>query len=199
MSPISHFVGSWLIAAVTTDNLRDRKLVTLAGVIPDVDGMGILIDWGKALLTGEPATYNYYHHYHHILLHGWPGALAVAIALTFFAQKRWRVFLLCLVIFHVHLLCDLVGSRGPSPSDLWPISYGEPLWRQPIWIWRSQWRLDGWQNKVVFVGLFGSALWLASTRGYSFLELFSRKLDTTVVGVLQQWRTRALARWRNRE
>ena len=35
MSPFTHFVGSWLIASATTDNPRDRKLVTLAGILPD--------------------------------------------------------------------------------------------------------------------------------------------------------------------
>ncbi|MEI6197851.1 MAG: H-X9-DG-CTERM domain-containing protein [Verrucomicrobiota bacterium] len=40
MSPFAHLIGSWLVASVTTNNPRDRKLVTLAGVLPDVDGLG---------------------------------------------------------------------------------------------------------------------------------------------------------------
>lgn len=182
------------MATVATDNPRDRKLVTVAGIIPDVDGLGIVVDMAKSLASGEPATYEYYQHYHHLLLHGWPGAVAVAAVLACFARKRWRVLLLCLLTFHLHLLCDLVGSRGPSPSDLWPISYGEPLFRLPIWIWRGQWKLDGWQNQLVFVGLFVSALWVATQRGYSFVELFSRKWDTVFVGVLQKWRAAAMSR-----
>jgi hypothetical protein len=44
MSPFAHFVGSWLIASATTNNPRDRKLVTLAGALPDADGLGVIPD-----------------------------------------------------------------------------------------------------------------------------------------------------------
>ena len=44
MSPLTHLVGSWLIAVATTDNPRDRKLVTWAGVLPDADGLGVIPD-----------------------------------------------------------------------------------------------------------------------------------------------------------
>lgn len=177
-----------MVATATTDNPRDRKLVTLAGVAPDLDGLGILADWSQSLLTGEPATYAYYQHYHHLLLHGWPGAVAVALALMWFARKRWRVFLLCLLAFHVHLLCDLVGSRGPTPADYWVIAYSEPLFKHPVWMWDGQWRLDGWQNKLIFVGLLGASFWVATQRGYSFVELFSRKGDAVFVSTLRKWR-----------
>lgn len=39
MSPIAHFMGSWLVAAATLDKPRDRRLVTLAGILPDADGL----------------------------------------------------------------------------------------------------------------------------------------------------------------
>ena len=44
MSPLTHLVGSWLVAVATTNNPRDRKLVTLAGVLPDADGLGAVAD-----------------------------------------------------------------------------------------------------------------------------------------------------------
>jgi len=190
MSPGAHLLGSWLVAAVTTENPRDRKLVTLAGVIPDADGLGILVDWTQAALSGAPTTYSYYQYYHHLLLHGWPGAIGVALVLTAFARQRWRVLLLCLLTFHLHLLCDLLGSRGPTPSDFWPIAYGEPLFRHPVWIWRGQWRLDGWQNQLIFLLLFGTDLWQATRRGYSFMELFGRRVDTAFVALLRRWKSK---------
>jgi hypothetical protein len=188
MSPVAHLVGSWLVAVAATDNARDRKLVTLAGVIPDADGLGILVDWTRAALSGEPATYNWYQQHHHLLLHGWPGALAVAVALTCFANKRWRTLVLCLLVFHLHLLCDLLGSRGPSPGDLWPISYGEPLFRHPIWIWRGQWKLDGWQNQSIFLVLFAASVWVAIRKGCSFVELFGKRADAAFVATLRKWK-----------
>jgi hypothetical protein len=188
MSPVAHFLGSWLIASATTTNARDRKLVTLAGIIPDADGLGLIADVAVALATGRENTFHYYQKYHHELLHGWPGALIVAGLLACFAQQRWRVASLCLLTFHLHLICDLIGSRGPSPWDLWPISYGEPLFRQPVFFWRRQWRLDGWQNRIVCITVFLSELWLAPRRGYSCLQVVSRKADRAVVAVLQKWR-----------
>src|ERR1017187_8961925 len=127
MSPLAHLVGSWLVAVATTNNSRDRKLVTLAGVLPDADGLGAVVDVVGSAISGKPNTFQYYQQYHHILLHGWPGAIAVSVLLMFFARQHWRVFLLCLLTFHLHLLCDLVGSRGPDFGDFWPICYSEPL------------------------------------------------------------------------
>jgi len=179
-----------LVGAVVTNNPRDRKLVTLAGIIPDADGLGMVVDVGLGLISGKEVTFHYYQQFHHLLMHGWPAALAVVALLAGFARNRARVFVFGLLTFHLHLVCDLIGSRGASPSDLWPICYGEPLFSHPIWIWRGQWRLDGWQNQSVFVVVFLVALWLAAGRGYSFVELAGRRVDTVFVGVLQKWRTR---------
>jgi inner membrane protein len=44
VSPESHLLASWIIAAKTTDNLRDCRLVTLAGILPDADGLGLIVD-----------------------------------------------------------------------------------------------------------------------------------------------------------
>jgi hypothetical protein len=119
--------------------------------------------------------------------------LIVAIALTCFGRQRWGVAFGCLITFHLHLLCDLLGSRGPSPADLWPICYGEPLFRHPIWLWRGQWRLDGWQNTAIVLVVFALSLWVAVKRGHSFVEVFSQRLDSSFVGVLRKWRERVSA------
>jgi hypothetical protein len=94
-----------------------------------------------------------------------------------------------LVTFHLHLLCDLLGSRGPTPADLWPICYSEPFFRHPIWFWRGQWRLDGWQNQLICVAVFAAVFRVAVRRGHSFVEVFSSRLDRVVVEVLRKWQT----------
>jgi len=187
MSPITHFVASWLVAAVATDNPRDRKLVTWAGVLPDADGLGAVADVLGAAITGTENKFYYYQHFHHALLHGWPGALGVALILALFARKKPKVFFWCLVTFHLHLLCDLLGSRGPDAGDLWPICYAEPLFRHPMWFWKGQWRLDGWQNKIIFLALFAASLRLAVKRGYSFVECFNARADKVFVQTLRKW------------
>jgi inner membrane protein len=192
MSPETHLLASWVIGAKMTDNTRDCRLVALAGVLPDLDGLGLIADaftramgWKKTL---------FYEHYHHYLLHGALGGLVIAGVLMLFAQRKWRVALLCLAVFHLHLLCDFVGSRGPSPEDLWPIFYLGPFDKDPMWIWKGQWRLDGWQNRIISVALFAWALWLAVQKGYSFVGVFSRRLDRTFVRVLRKWHADLVSR-----
>ena len=58
MSPVAHFIGSWLVAAATTNNVRDRRLVTLAGVLPDLDGLGMVADAAKALSSGQEMNFH---------------------------------------------------------------------------------------------------------------------------------------------
>ncbi|HHY86588.1 MAG TPA: metal-dependent hydrolase [Verrucomicrobia bacterium] len=185
MSPEAHLFASWLIAAGTTRNQRDLRLVTLAGIAPDLDGLGIVADGLNALAGRE--TF-FYHDYHHYLLHWVFGAVAVAGFLALFARERWRVALLALIVFHLHLLCDLAGSRGPSPVDLWPIHYLGPFSREPVWLWTGQWQLDGWQNRVIGVCLLAAVLWIGAGRGETVVGVFSRRLDAIVAPVLVRWR-----------
>jgi hypothetical protein len=185
MSPLTHLLASWIVAAKTTDNLRDRRLVALAGVAPDLDGLGIVVDWAKgAFTTGK---FYYYPTYHHWLLHGLPAAVGCSILMAALARRHWRVLWLSFLTFHLHLLCDLAGSRGPDKMDRWPIFYLGPLSQHPMWIWKYQWPLDGWQNRVIFVGLFVWCLWLAVKIGDSFVGVINRRCDQVFVGVLQKW------------
>jgi len=193
MSPLTHLLASWVIAAKTTDNPRDCRLVALAGILPDADGLGLAEDLANAALGGKPT--HFYGQYHHYWLHGIFGAVVIAFLLACFAKQRWRVALLALIVFHLHLLCDFVGSRGPSPEDLWPIFYLGPYDKDPLWVWKGQWRLDGWQNKIVFFTLFAWSLQLAVTRGHSVVGVFNRRADAVFVGVLRGWWSSWL-RWR---
>jgi inner membrane protein len=186
MSPVVHLIGSWLVASATTSNPQDRKLVTLAGVLPDADGLGVVADVAGSLISGKESTFYYYQTYHHSLMHGWPAAIAISVLFVFFGKQKWRVLVLCLLTFHLHLLCDLIGSRGPNAGDLWPICYSEPLFRHPIWFWKHQWKLDGWQNQLIFIALFLLSLWVAIKKGCWFVEVISSRADKIFVGVLQK-------------
>lgn len=180
MSPETHLLTSWIVAAKTTRSLRDCRLVTLAGFVPDADGLGLIVD----LLTGRTMLY---HQYHHMLLHGAFGALLTATLFSLFAKDRWRVFLLSLFVFHLHIFCDLVGSRGPAPEDLWPIHYFGPFSRDPVWLWTGQWALDAWPNRVVGVIVLGLALWLPIRLGHSAVGVFSARADARFVAILRKW------------
>jgi len=176
----------WLIAAYATDNPRDCRLVTLASILPDADGLGLLVD-GVNHLLGHPQTH-FYVRYHHFLLHGLFGAMLLTLVFAALARKRGRVALLCVLVYHLHLVCDLVGSRGPAPEDLWPIFYFGPFDKDPMWLWKHQWRLDGWQNRYFSVAIFFWALLLAELKGHSVVGVFNRRLDAVFVSVLRKWR-----------
>lgn len=184
MFPLTHLLSSWVIGAASTRIPRDCRLVALAGIAPDLDGAGIIVD-GLNALAGHRSLY--YAHYHHYLLHGWLAGVILAAVAACLASDKLRVALLVLAVFHLHLLFDFVGSRGPSPEDLWPIFYHGPFDKDPMWIWKGQWRLDSWINRVFTLALFAAAWWLAVVKGHSFVGVFSRRLDRIVVPVLQKW------------
>jgi hypothetical protein len=186
MSPVTHLFASWLIAA-RTNNPRDCRLIALAGILPDADGSGILLDLGAWAMGKEQTMF--YGRYHHYLLHGWFGGVLITALLTCFARQRLRVAVLCVVVFHLHLLCDLVGSRGPSPEDLWPIFYFGPFDKDPMWLWKGQWPLGAWPNQLLSVVLFVWGLRLATKLGHSFVGVFNRRADAVFVNVLRGWKT----------
>jgi hypothetical protein len=177
--------------AKATDNARDCRLVTLAGILPDADGIGLLADGLNQALGRQPTFY--YQHYHHYLLHGAFGAVLVSGFLALFARNKWRVALLCLAVFHLHLLCDFIGSRGPRPEDLWPIYYFGPFRQDPTWVWKGQLPLDAWPNRLLAVCLLAAALWMPVRLGYSVAGVFSARLDRAVVAALRKWHASLLA------
>ena len=185
MNPFTHLLVSWIVAIKTTDNLRDRRLVTLAGVAPDLDGLGILADWAKGGFSTD--KYLCYQEYHHWIGHGLPAALGCSILMAVLARRHWRVLGLSFLMFHLHLLCDLIGSRGPDKSDIWPIFYFGPLSQHPMWMWSHQWQLDGWQNRVFTLILFAWSLWIGVRCGETFVAVINKRVDGVFVETLQKW------------
>jgi membrane-bound metal-dependent hydrolase YbcI (DUF457 family) len=189
VSPLTHLLASWIVAAKTTDNPRDCRLVTLAGVLPDLDGAGLLVDLARSWATGID-DFSLYQQYHHTLLHGVFGAAVIAGLAAAFARRRLRVAVVALALVHLHLLCDLLGSRGPDPGDLWTIPYLAPFSFRWTWIWQNQWRLDGWQNQVITLVLLAWMMRLAIQRGDSVVGVISRRADAAFVRVLRGWAER---------
>lgn len=185
MSPITHLLASWIVAAKTTDNLRDRRLVSLAGVAPDLDGLGIIVDIVKGNFARGDLVY--YPTWHHWLAHGLPAAVVISAALAACARRKGRVLGLGLLVFHLHLLCDYFGSRGPGRMDYWYIYYLGPFSLRPRWAWDHQWALDAWPNRVITVVLFFWSLWLAVKMGDSFVGVINRRVDKVFVDVLRKW------------
>lgn len=181
MSPVTHFLSGWVLAnAAHVGSRRDRALVTLSSVVPDVDGLGIVAEVLTRNSSYPLLWFSQYHHFLHNL------AFAVAIALLAFAlaEQKVKTAVQCLLGFHLHLLEDLLGSRGPD-GDQWPIPYLAPFSHALNLTWHGQWGLNAWPNFAITIGLLGVTLYLAWSREYSPLEMVSARADREVVGALR--------------
>jgi inner membrane protein len=182
MSPITHFLMGWTVAnAAPSLTKRERALVTWAGVVPDIDGLGII---AEKLTQNSSHPLNWWSNYHHLFGHNLSFALVVAAIAAIFARQKTKTAFLVLLSFHLHLLGDLVGGRGPD-GDQWPIVWLLPFSDRVQLTWSGQWALNAWPNFIVTAVLFGMTLVLARRRGFSPVEMFSTKADAIFVRALR--------------
>jgi hypothetical protein len=181
MSPVTHFFSGWVLANCAQLNRKDRALVTLACVIPEIDGLGII---PEVLTRNSAHPLLWFTLYHHAL-HNLAFALVVTAVALVLATRRWTTGLLVLLSFHLHLFEDLLGSRGPDGYQ-WPIPYLEPFSSSLPLVWSGQWGLNAWPNVLLTIGLLFLTLWLARRRGFSPLEMISPKADASLVAALRQ-------------
>ncbi len=166
-----HLAISWLVGHRLPER-RDRRLVTWAGVVPDLDGV--------SLLFGVEA----YSKYHHTVSHGLIAAVVVAGTFGFLSGDRWKTMLLSLAAFHIHLICDLVGSG--AQGEPWPIVYLWPFSSRDIFFTHG-WDLASPQNAVVWLVCIALTIRIALTRGRTFAEAFlPAKADAAVVATLRK-------------
>jgi len=174
MNPLVHAELGWLTAQGLPAR-RDRVLVTLSGVAPDLDGL--------SLLGGQEA----YATWHHVLSHGALAAGLICGGLATLGVQRWRTFLLALGAFHLHLLCDLVGSGDFALGGSgWPLLYLWPFSRLEL-SWSGQWDLVSWQNTLVgLAATVACVLTAASPLQRTAVELFSTRADAAVVETVRR-------------
>jgi inner membrane protein len=188
LNPITHFLTGWAVAnSVPSLGVRDRALITLAGVVPDIDGLGAISD----ILTRNSAHptewFSLYHHQLHNLTFG----LIVAGLAYALARHKWAAGLLALLSFHLHLFEDIIGARGPDGYP-WPIPYLKPFSDAAQFVWSGQWALNAWPNFVITIVLLLIAFYLAWSRGYSPLEMVSTRADHAFVEALRRRFPRSL-------
>jgi len=183
MSPVTHFLFGWLAAnASTTNNRRERALITLAGVAPDVDGLGIIAD---VLTRNSTNPLNWFSQYHHLLGHNLVFGLLLVALTMLVAKRKLQTASLVFFSFHLHLLCDLVGSRSPDGYQ-WPIAYLFPFSDVLQLTWSGQWELNAWQNFVITGVVLIGGFTLAMKRGVSPLEMISASANRSFVDTLRR-------------
>lgn len=180
MSPITHFLTGWVLSSAAGLDRRSRAVASFACVVPDVDGLGII---PELLTRGSKHPLLWFSEYHHDL-HTLFFALIVSL-FVFGISRRWLLAGLAFASFHVHLLEDLLGSRGPD-GYTWPIPYLFPFSTGGTWVWEGQWQLNAWPNILLTVCLVLATLWIGIARGITPVELVSLRADQAVVAVIRQ-------------
>lgn len=175
MHPPTHALIGWGVANLAPSlDRRARALVFFASVIPDLDGL--------TFFGGEKL----YQTWHRILCHNVSFALACTAVATALSPAGRRTLTAGIVFlnFHLHLLCDLLGSAGPDGS-LWGIPYLQPF---SAWMLDNshQWGLRSWQNAAITIAALAWAVVIALRRGRSPVEPFSLEGDRAVVEVIRR-------------
>ena len=168
MHPPSHLIISWIVGHRLPER-RDRRLVAWAGMAPDLDGLTLL------------ASVDAYGRWHHVLGHGIVAAVLVTALMTAFARDRLKVAALAFTAFHVHLLCDLLGS-----GVQWGIHYFWPFSDHEFFS-PYRWDLASWQNGTITALALLVCVRLALVHGRTFAETFlPAKADEAVVETLRR-------------
>ncbi|MCW5198537.1 metal-dependent hydrolase [Desulfobulbus sp. F3] len=182
MSPVSHLLVGWLTANTMPLDRRERLLITFSGIAPDIDGLGIIADW---LTKNSSTPLQWWGDYHHLLGHNIAIAALLAMTVFLLAGKQKAAACLSLVSYHLHLFCDLLGSRGPDGYQ-WPIPYLWPFSSSWQWAWEGQWALNSWQNMLITAASLAATFYLAWKNGFSPLEFFSSKADRKFSAALHE-------------
>lgn len=180
----THFFAGWLVATTVEDlTSRERAFVAFAGVIPDVDGLGILAEWFTRD-SSHPLTW--YSDYHHVLGHNLAFGIAVSALVWTLSRRsqRWRVALLALVAFHLHLLGDIAGS-GSLDGYRWSVPYLWPFSHALDVTWAGGWPLSSWQNTAITIALMLAIVTVSWRVGYSPAILVNRKADAVFIASLR--------------
>jgi len=142
---------------------------------------------GLSLFFGVEA----YVKYHHVLTHGIVAAVIVTAVCAVLARDRVKVALLSLAAFHLHLVCDLVGSGADGQP--WPIVYLWPFSLHETMFFHG-WDLASPQNAFVWLAAVAATIWIGVRYGRTFAEAFlSASADARVVATLRKYFTRSQA------
>jgi len=200
MSPVTHFFAGWVLASVfparrpASLTRREKILVVAAAVAPDLDGAGLLPELLTRNSSHPLLWFSQYHHTLHTLAFALVCTLAAYLIAGPWAnftfgpviQGRrspthpWLTALLVFVSFHLHLLCDLLGARGPDGYQ-WPIPYLRPFSNTLQLTWHGQWALNGWQNFAITGFLLLATFWIGWKYGSSPVELASARGNDSAV------------------
>jgi hypothetical protein len=114
MSPITHLLASWTVASIPRLERRDRAIITLAGISPDIDGVGILAELATRH-TEQPLLW--WSKYHHVIGHNLAFGISIFITAAAIAKRRLLTAGLAFFVFQGNLCLSksvsFSGRAGP--------------------------------------------------------------------------------------
>ncbi len=193
MAPGTHALIGWWTANVLSLSRRDRFLVFAGGVLPDIDGLGLLF-------SSEA-----YEKYHHILCHTLLAGVIWTIFVALVARDRTKCAVFTFLSWHLHLACDYFGSRGPAGEPPWVLPYLWPFvgtwsgdeFTGPAWYWNPwQWSLDAWPNLLVAAIAEIGWIFIAVRLDRTWFEFVWPRMDKVICRVLRKiFRVQPVEEW----
>lgn len=177
MNIITHALMGWCAGQRLYRGLPEVTVIAVASVIPDIDALGAVID----VFRGGEAEF--FSNYHHKFGHCLPFCLLLMLVVHLY-RKNTRLTLWVALLFHLHLLCDVVGARGPDGYQ-WPIYYLFPFSEYGL-IWSHQWEINAWPNIVLTLWLLYLFFKQSMQMGFSPLALLSSSADEKFVQTLRR-------------
>jgi len=157
---------AWIVAVLLIKDVKDRRLVVIAGVIPDIDAI--------LLLVNEELFYEYHHTIGHSFLFGIPLALLFSAK----AKQRFPVFFGCMAAFSLHILADYFGSNWPIPL-LYPLSSIE-VSSAGYLSYYTMYSIINPLTAIVSMLTIFLIIWMKEISPFEFI---SQKLDRRLVGL----------------
>jgi hypothetical protein len=165
MLPLVHGLLAWFLAVVILKNVNDRRLVIVAGVAPDLDGIFMLFNQ------------DLYYQFHHTFAHSYVFGIMMALTAGVLGIKKKKVFIVAVGTFSLHLITDIIGATW-AVYPLYPFSN----LGLTIGIYLSYDVIYQFINPPVLLLSLVTVICVAYFKEFSPVEFISEKLDKTIVG-----------------
>jgi membrane-bound metal-dependent hydrolase YbcI (DUF457 family) len=163
VSPITHGALAWLLALIILKNVNDRRMVVIAGVLPDIDGIFVLFN--------EELFQEYHHTFGHYLVFG----ILLSITVGLMGNDKKKVFI-AFGAFLLHLIADIIGAWSVQP--FYPV-YNQSFSADMIISFDI---IQSIIHPAINITLITLVISIAYFKEISPIEFISAKLDKTVIG-----------------
>jgi len=109
----------------------------------------------------------------------------IAVLGAVLARRKILTTVIILLGFHIHLLGDLVGARGPEGYQ-WPIPYLYPFSEALNLTWEGQWALNAWPNFVITAAAIVVVFYMGWKKGATPLEMVSPRANRAFVEAIRR-------------